>query len=351
MGIVLGHHRPGPGDVALVRRAQRSLALAGRHANLLRYLERDSFQNVAGSLVERYMPRSSQKQLEIAGVFRELYAAWLVLAPLSNRAQGYWRSWWCPGVVTSWLRIEANRFQRCWLGHVCHDWTTAQIAPGAGAAGISDETFVGQAQDLLTHVAGDTLRAGFARYVLGSVVWRQAAEATLQIARECRAGMMWSEDGCWLMSAKPIEGVGVDWIDLREQSTDVLAWSAHVADSLLHIKMNDAAVQRFKESVRDALASGASPEHKLRLINTAARSFHHFARYAFDARQQAQELEAWIWRRVNRHIVQNTPSLATRYFSLRQASWDTRLHFERKSYLLDRDVTEEQWLNLWNPRR
>ena len=86
-------------------------------------------------------------------------------------------------------------------------------------------------------------------------------------------------------------------------------------------------------------------------INAAARSFHHFARYAFDARQQAQELEAWIWRRVNRNIVQNTPSLAARYFNLRHALWDTRLHFERKSYLLDRDVTEEQWLNLWNPRR
>jgi hypothetical protein len=54
---------------------------------------------------------------------------------------------------------------------------------------------------------------------------------------------------------------------------------------------------------------------------------------------------------VNRHIVQNTPALAARYFNIRQVPWDTRLHFERKSYLLDQDVTEEQWLNLWNPRR
>jgi len=334
-----------------VRRAQRSLALVGRHVNLLRYLERDSFLNVARALVESYMPRSSQKQFEIADVFRELYAAWLVLAPISNRAQGYWRPWWCPGVFTSWLRIEANRFHRCWLGHVGYDWTTAQIAPGALAAGITDETFFYHLQGLLDHVLGDTLRAGFARYVLGSLTWRHIAETTLQVARDHRAGMLWSEDGMWLLASKPFEGVGVEWIDLREQPAEVLSWQTHVVGSLLHIKMNDASVQRLKEGVRAALASDASPEHKLRRINAAARSFHHYARYAFDARQQTQELEAWVWRRVNRHIVQNTPSLAARYFNLRQAPWDTRLHFERKSYLLDRDVTEEQWLNLWNPRR
>lgn len=317
----------------------------------MRYLERDSFQAVAGTLVERYMPRSSRKQLEIASVFRELYAVWLVLAPIANRAQGYWRSWWCPGVVTSWLRIEVNRFHRCWLGRVGYDWASAQVASGAAAAHITDEAFIAHLHGLLDHTTGDTLRASFARYVLGSLVWRQAAEATLPVAREYRAGMLWSEDGCWLMSAKPFEGADAVWTDLREQSGEVLAWQARVADGLLNIRMNDASVRRLKESVRVALASDASLEHKLRLTNATARSFHHFARYAFDARQQAQELEAWVWRRVNRHIVQNTPSLATRYFNLRQAPWDTRLHFERKSYLLDRDVSEEQWLNLWNPRR
>jgi hypothetical protein len=334
-----------------VRRAQRSLALAGRHADLMRYIERDSFQNLAGALVARYMPRSSKKHLEIADVFRELYAAWFVLAPISNRAQGYWRPWWCPGVFTSWLRIEANRFHRCWLGHVGYDWTTAQIAPGAAAARITDEAFIAHAQGLLDHATGDTLRASFARYVLGSLAWRHAAEAMLPVVREYRAGMLWSEDGLWLMASKPFDGAGAAWIDLREQSVDVLAWQAQVADGLLHVRMTDAEVQRVKESVRMALASDAPPEHKLRLINAGVRSFHHFGRYAFDARQQATDLEGWIWRRVSRHVVQNTPALAGRYFNLRQAHWDTRLHFERKSYLLDKDVSEEQWLNLWNPHR
>jgi len=317
----------------------------------MRYLERDSFQNVADALVEQYMPRSSRKQLEIADVFRELYATWLVLAPISNRAQGYWRPWWCPGVVTSWLRIQSNRFHRFWFGHVSYDWLTALVAPGAGAAHITDSAFIAHAQGLLDHTVGDTLRVSFARYVLGSLVWRQAAEATLPVAREYRAGMLWSEDGCWLLATRPFDGAGMEWIDLREQAADIMPWSAHMADGLLHVRMNDASVRTLKESVRKALGTDASPEHKLRRINAAARSFHHFARYAFDARQQAADLEAWIWRRVNRHIVQNTPALAGRYFNLRHAPWDTRLHFERKSYLLDRDVTEEQWLNLWNPRR
>jgi len=87
-------YQPGPGDVALVRRAQRSLALAGRHVDLMRYVERDSFQAVAAMLTGHYMPRSHSKQLEIAEVFRELFTTWLVLAPLSNQARGYWRPWW-----------------------------------------------------------------------------------------------------------------------------------------------------------------------------------------------------------------------------------------------------------------
>jgi len=334
-----------------VRRAQRSLALAGRHHDLMRYLERDSFQGAAALLVEKFMPRSSKKQLEIAEVLREFYAVWLVLAPLSNRAQGYWRSWWCPGVVTSWMRIQSNRFHRYWLGAVPYDWATAQVASGAAAAHITDEAFIYHLHGLLDHTVGDTLRAGFARYVLGSILWRQAAEAALLVAREHRAGMLWSEDCCWLMSTKPFDGAGAAWIDLRAQPREVLAWQVYVAGGLLNIRMNDASVQRLKESVREALGTDASPEHKLRRINAAARSFHHFARYAFDARQQAADLEAWIWRRVSRHIVQNTPSLAARNFNLRQAPWDTQLHFERKSYLLDRDVTEDAWLNLWNPRR
>lgn len=317
----------------------------------MRYLERDSFQSVAVALVERYMPRSTKKQLEIAEVFRELYAAWLVLAPIANQAQGYWRPWWCPGVFTSWLRIQSNRFHRFWLGHVGYDWATAQVTPGAAAARITDEAFIAHARGLLDHATGHMLRAGFARYVLGGLVWRHVSEATLLVAREYRAGMLWSEDGCWLLAAKSFDGAGAAWIDLREQAAEVLTWQAHVADGLLHVRMNDPSVQRLKESVRTTLATDATPEHKLRLINSAARSFHHFARYAFDARQQAHELERWVWRRVNRHIVQNTPTLAERYFNLRLAQWDTRLHFERKSYLLDRDVTEEQWLNLWNPRR
>jgi len=351
VGIIKEYQRPGPGDVALVRRAQRSLALVGRHHDLMRYLERDSFQGAAALLVEKFMPRSSRKQLEIAEVFRELYAVWLVLAPLSNQAQGYWRSWWCPGVVTSWMRIQVNRFHSFWLGAIPYDWAAVQVAPGAAAARIMDVAFIAHAQGLLDHATGDTLRAGFARYVLGSLAWRHAAEAMLSVAREYRAGMLWSEDGCWLLATRPFDGAGMEWIDLREQAADIMPWSAHMADGLLHVRMNDASVRTLKESVRKALGTDASPEHKLRRINAAARSFHHFARYAFDARQQAADLEAWIWRRVNRHIVRNTPALAGRYFNLRHAPWDTRLHFERKSYLLDRDVTEEQWLNLWNPRR
>jgi len=317
----------------------------------MKYLERDSFQAVAAMLTGHYMPRSAAKQLEIAEVFRDLYTTWLVLAPLSNQTRGYWRPWWCPGVVTSWLRTEVNRSQRTCLGRLSFDWATAQVAPGALAARIQDGAFLAHAEALLDHAGGDTLRASFLRYALGGLVWRAAAEQALAVAREHQAGLMWHENELWLLVRRPFETEGVAWVDLRETPVDTLAWSVKVAEGKLQARMSEPTVQRLKESVRGALASDASPEHKLRQINAAIRSWHQWARYAFDARRQSLELEAWVWRRVSRHIAQNSPKLEAAYFNLRTATWDTQLHFRRVSYLLDRNVTDEDWLKIWNPRR
>lgn len=344
-------YRPGPGDVALVRRAQRSLALAGRHKDLMRYVERDSFQAVAAMLVKHYMPRSAAKQLEIAEVFRDIYTTWLILAPIANRAQGYWRPWWGPGVVMSWLRVEINRFERPCLGRFSFDWATAQVAPGAAAAKITDDAFLAHAEALLGNAWGSTLRASFAKYVIGGLVWRADAEQALALAREHQAGLMWHEDELWLLARRPFETEGVAWVDLREGAVDILQWSVRVADSKLQARMSEPSVRRLKDSVSAALASSASPEHKLQQINAAIRSWHHWARYAFDARQQATEVEAWVWRRVSRHIFQHSPKLRGQYSDLKTAQWDARLHFGRASYLLDRAVTDQDWLNIWNPRR
>lgn len=317
----------------------------------MRYVERDSFQKVADTLVARYMPRSAAKQLEIADVFRELFTTWLVLAPLSNQARGYWRPWWCPGVVMSWLRTEINRFQRPCLGRIPFDWASAKVAPGALAARIQDGAFIAHAESLLGHAVGDTLRASFAKYVMGGLVWRADAELALAVAREHQAGLMWHENELWLLARKPFNADGVAWVDLRETPVDILAWSVKVAEGKLQARMSEQTVRRMKDSVRAALATDASAEHKLRQINTPTKSFYHWARYAFDAKQQAAELEAWIWRRVSRHILQHSPKLRGQYFDLKTAQWDAHLHFGRASYLLDRDVRDEAWLNIWNPRR
>jgi len=317
----------------------------------MRYVERDSFQAVAALLVERYMPRSHSRQLEIAEVFRELFAAWLVLAPLTNQARGYWRPWWGPGVVVSWLRTEINRFQRINLGRFSFDWATAQASPGARATRIQDDAFIEHAEALLDHALGDTLRASFTRYVLGGIVWRQATDRTLALAREHQAGLMWWENELWLLARRPFEEEGVAWSDLHETPADILAWSVRVTEGKLQARMSEPSVRRLKDSVRAALASDASAEHKLRQVNAATKSFYHWARNAFDARQQAVELEAWIWRRVSRHILQHSPQLRGRYFDLKTAAWHTQLQYGRASYLLDRDVTDENWMNIWNPRR
>ncbi len=66
-------------------------------------------------------------------------------------------------------------------------------------------------------------------------MWRHLAETTLPLAREYRAGMLWNGDGCWYVATKPYDEVITTWGDQHEQWAGRLAWSAHVADGLLHV--------------------------------------------------------------------------------------------------------------------
>jgi hypothetical protein len=300
-------------------------------------------------LVEHYMPRAAAKQLEIAEVFRDLYTTWLVLAPVSNGGRGYWRPWWCPGVVMSWLRTEVNRFQRPCLGRIQFDWASAKVAPGALAARIQDGAFIAHAEALLGHAWGDTLRANFTRYVLGGLVWRAAAEQALAVAREHQAGLMWHEDGLWLLARKPFGKDGVAWSDLRETPADILAWSVKVADGKLQARMSESSVRRFKESVRAAMASDSTPEHKLRQINAASRSWHHWARYAFDARQQASGARGVDMAPSQSAYPTALPKLRGQYFDLKTAQWDARLHLAGPRICWIGMCADEAWLNIWNP--
>jgi len=115
--------------------------------------------------------------------------------------------------------------------------------------------------------------------------------------------------------------------------------------------MRPEALSRLKSSIIRILESDGQPHFKMNQINAAIAAYHHWAKYAFDARRQAIELEPWVWRRVKRSIMQTQPNLKSHYFNLKNAAWDTALRYGRASYLLDMGVTDEQWIQIWNPRR
>lgn len=350
MGI-LRNYRPGQGDIALVRRAQRSLALAGEYRQLHQFLERDSFQAVAWTLTEKYLPRSASKGLALADLAHEIYLHWLILAPIAGQAQGYWRPWWSPGIVMGWLRVHVNHYKKTCLGRIRLNWDAVELDSGAKVFRIRDADFLASLAALLPQIHVQTLRGQLARYALGGLVWHSQAEQALEWARASRSGLMWWEDEILFLARKPFEAGAISWVDLRDTAADILEWQIRVRDEKLTAVMRPEALSRLKSRIAQILESDGQPHFKMRQINAAIAAYHHWAKYAFDARRQAIELEPWIWRRIKRSIIQVQPNLKSSYFNLQNAAWNTALRYGRASYLLDRNVTDEQWIQIWNPRR
>lgn len=344
-------YRSGQGDIALVRRAQRSLALAGECRQLHQFLERDSFQSVARTLTEKYLPRSASKKLALADLAQEIYLHWLILAPIVGQAQGYWRPWWSPGVVMSWLRVHVHRYRKTCLGRIHLNWGAAELDSGAKSCRILDENFLASLAAILSQAHVQTLRGQLARCALGGVAWRSQAEQALEWARACRSGLMWWEGEILFLAQKPFESDRIAWVELRDQAADILEWQVRVRDEKLTAIMRPEALSRLKSRIVQVLESDGQPLFKMRQVNAAIAAYHHWAKYAFDARRQAVELEPWIWRRIKRSIIQVQPNLKSSYFKLKNATWDTTLRYGRVSYLLDTSIPDEQWLQIWNPRR
>lgn len=344
-------YRPGQGDIALVRRAQRSLALAGEYRQLHQFLERDSFHAVARVLTEKYLPRSASKGLPLADLAQEIYLHWLILAPITGQTPSYWRPWWSPSVVMGWLRVHVHRYRKTYLGRIRLDWDTAELDTGAQSFRILDEHFLASLANILPQTHVQTLRGQLARYALGGLVWRSQAGQALEWARASRSGLMWWENEILFLARKPFEIGAIAWVDLRDRAADILEWQVRVRDEKLTAVMRPEALSRLKSSITRTLESDGQPHFKMRRVNSQISGFHHWAKYAFDARRQAIELEPWIWRRIKRGIIQAQPGLKPSYFNLKNAAWDTALRYGRASYLLDTGVTDDHWLQIWNPRR
>ena len=344
-------------ETYLVRRMQRKLALAYRHPDLSSYSDRDSVARVADQLAQHFFPLAVRRGHSAAQAVRDMYKYWLVAAPVSDKVHGYWRPWWTRQVLVTWLRQHVNgRKARHWLGWLPWNWDQPlSVESGAREFRVFDDDWLTELAEFVSQSHPDTLRGQLARQLVGPYVWAAQAKVLLQHCRSRRSGLWWWEDGAMVLSNRPWDDYpGMQWFDLRQQSVDLLRYRISAPDGYLRIEMQPQSIEDLKARIRRILDSGASPEHKLNLVNRYVTSWYAVAKYAYAAKPQAWNLESWIWKRVSKQILATKPSLKGKYFNMKEASWKTHLAFQKRDSLLDLDrqkLKDEQWKMFWNPRR
>mgnify|MGYP006896936641 CR=1 FL=1 len=335
---------------------QRSLALANRHPNLIKYIDRNSVAVAADQLAQKFFPLSVKRGHVAAEQVRDMYKYWLVAAPVCDRIMGYWRPWWTRQVLMTWLRQHVNgRKARHWLGWLSWNWNQElSIQSVARLFNIFDDNWISELDEFVIQANPDTVRGQLAMQLTGPFVFGLVAHNLLKQCKTKRSGLWWWEDGAIVLSNNPWEYPGMEWYNLREQSVDLLKYRLSAPDGYLNVEMTPQTIKDLKFRIRRILDSSANPEHKLHLVNRYVTSWYTVAKYAYQARPQARNLESWIWKRVSKQILATKPSLKGKYFNLQEASWQTKLAYQKRDNLLELDrqnISDENWIMFWNPRR
>jgi len=342
----------GQPDVYLVRRAQTALAFKNEYQDLKSYYSRPAFERVSKLLAEHYWPESVKKKRAVVHWVEELYNIWLILYPIACRhLLGYWRPGWGSSVFLSWFRVHIHKYKRYFLGSIKLDYNAASIDEGFSDARILDDDFKEIATEYIDQCSGATARATMARMIYAPYVHWRKAKAAYATAKERKCGLMWYEDAILYLSTKPWDDPGISWTDLRKQSVNLLFWNFSVKDTLLDVSISKLHENAIKAEIAKILSSEASPNFKLHLINNSLIKYYHWGRYAIGARAQAIALDKWTWKRVGKKIVSTNPKLKDNYYNLRKQKWDLTLRQGRRSLILDKDISEDQWRQIWLPRR
>jgi len=341
----------GQPDIYLVRRAQTSLAFKNEYQDLMRYYSRSAFEGVSKTLAKHYWPESVESKRAVVALVEELYVLWLILLPIACRHLGYWRPGWGSSIFLSWFREHIHRHKRYFLGYIKLNYHDAGIDEGFSEARIRDDDFKTIAAQYVDQCSGATARATMARIIFAPYVhWRQAA-AAYTTAKERKCGLMWYEDAILYLSTRPWDDSCISWTDLRQHSVDLLFWRFSVKETLLDVSISKTYENAIKAEIAKTLSSEASPIYKLHQINSSLIKYYHWGRYATGARAQAIALDKWTWKRVGAKIVSTNPKLKDSYYNLRKQKWDLTLRQGRRSLILDKDTSDEQWRQIWSPRR
>jgi hypothetical protein len=339
--------------ITKVLMAQCALVHRHWHPNLMKYIERPTWRKTASALTAHYWPRTVAEELHIQAEIERLYSVYLVLAPLAGQAQAFWMPWRHNGHLTSWFRMYVYGQKKSHLMVRDWDWESGidGLFESAEAYGIKDKLFIDLCHDLITgNVFAPTLRGQFARKIFAPLLFHQQAKEMLDLVKTKRSLLWWDEKHVLVLSGKPVKGIEGTWCDLGKESRTIWNYSVKVKGDDLMMYMSDEYLRNIRSNIVGIMDSFVPPQTKIYRISEIMRGTHRWAKHCFQAKIQCNELEKWVWNKINKSILQQNRSLDALYFNIRNAAWDNTLYKRGKSQLLE-GLSIESWLKWWSPRR
>lgn len=339
--------------IAKVLMAQRSLVHKHWHPNLMEYIERPSWSETVNALTAQYWPRTVEQKLHIQEEIERLYAVYLVLAPLAGQAHAFWTPWRHNGHLTSWFRMYAYGQKKHHLLVRNWDWESGikGIAESADAYGIKDNIFVDLCRDLAAgNVFAPTLRGQFARKIFAPLLFHQRAKEMFRVVKSKKSLLWWDEKHALVLSGAQFKGIEGTWFDLAKKSHTIWNYSIRYKDDNLLMYLSDEYLRTIRASIVALMGSSVPPQTKIYRISEVMRGVYRWAKHCFQAKPQCNDLEKWVWKKINKSILQKNRNLEALYFNIRNAAWDNTLYKRGKSQLIE-GVPSETWLKWWSPRR
>jgi len=333
---------------SLVRRAQASIAafLHFGNGDLFKYLERDSFQTMANKLADHYFHRSTA--LAIHAQVKELYLTLLILAPILQRLPLSSKFDWHRGHVLGHFRRNASgkigRYHVS-IREVIRAYQPDLLAANLEAIGIHDAGMVAVLQDLYRrHAGGSVLKDLLAHQLFDPILM-----ASQKQGFELRFG-----NRLLRMEKSAFESS----VDLRNQDFTVLDFCIrsleHRGGRHLEITISEKCFSEFRQRIKAVIASSASPEYKLTIIENRLRDFVERTRHARSALPQVQELKIWLANKLRG--LAGTSKEATVLPNLLVNLWlqrvDSSLYLKSPTFFLDPTTIEEKtYLSFFSPYR
>ncbi|NCC83714.1 MAG: hypothetical protein EOM03_06250 [Clostridia bacterium] len=339
-----------------VIQAQQALAVSRHHPDLMKYLDRDTWQLVARALTEHFWPRTVKDDLYIQEDIEKLYLAGLALIPIASQCPGFWMPWRHNGHLASWLKQYAHkRYEKRMLMTQKWDWSEAlsRLEENAAALGIVDKGFIEMCSELISRDAyADSARGHLARKIFGPLVFNADA---LNIYRHARAnhGVTWWDEGaaCVLSRSKIFTAKGTTTLDLTKRTATIWNYSVTVKMNSLILTLSDAFVKQTKASIISILSSSAGPQRKIHAISSCLETFCRWAKHSPNTGPQRKLLEDWVRQKMATKLLAENPRLEQHLFDIAKAPWDPKYYPRGQSGLLDKSLTLDKWLKWWGPRR